>query len=149
MWNEELTGYVPTESKEQETVFAWANIMELIEPRLELLHHVPNGGFRKKGTAARMKAEGVKAGVPDIFLPVPAKRYHGLYIEMKKRDHSNGLSKIQRQWIGMLREQGYKAEVAYGCDEAIEMICQYLDIEDYRNVDIDDFRMRSNYENDR
>lgn len=132
MNNDPFQNYVPAESKEQETVFAWSNVMELIEPRLELLHHVPNGGFRQKGTAARMKSEGVKAGVPDLCLPVPAHGFHGLYIEMKKRDHSNGLSRMQRHWIEMLRDQGFKAEVAYGCDEAIRIICEYLGIEDYR-----------------
>lgn len=122
-------GYTPTESDEQKFVFTWAWFQEIYEPRLGLLHHIPNGGLRQKATAARMKAEGVKAGVPDLCLPVPAHGFHGLYIEMKKRDHSNGLSRLQRNWIDMLREQGYKAEVAYGADEAIDILCEYLSIE--------------------
>lgn len=123
-------GYVPTESDEQEFVFKWARIQEIFDPRLELLHHIPNGGYRQKATAARMKAEGVKAGVPDLCLPVPAHGFHGLYIEMKKRDHSNGLSRLQRDWIENLRDQGYKAEVAFGADEAIKIICDYLMIKE-------------------
>ena len=121
-------GYIPTESEEQRAVFEWAAIQCLLDPRLLLLFHIPNGGLRNKATAVRMKAEGVKAGVPDLCLPVPAGIYHGLFIEMKKRDRSNGLSKEQRNWISMLRSQGYRAEVAYGADDAIRMIEEYLDM---------------------
>lgn len=50
---------------------------------LALLHHIPNGGARSKATAGRLKAEGVKAGIPDICLPVPKNGYGALYIELK------------------------------------------------------------------
>ena len=125
-----VENYVPSESEEQKTVFAWARFMETKEPRLELMYHTPNGGYRAPGTAARMKEEGVKAGVPDICLPVPACGFHGLYIEMKKRDHSNGPSREQSRYISMLRDQGNRVEIAYGCDAAIDIICEYLDIKE-------------------
>lgn len=35
----------------------------------KLLFAVPNGGFRNKATAGKMKAEGVVAGVSDILYP--------------------------------------------------------------------------------
>ena len=118
--------YIPSEGEEQAAVFEWANVMCLREPRLELLYHIPNGGLRNKATAARMKAEGVKAGVPDLCLPCPAGDHHGLYIEMKKRDHSNGPTKEQRNWIEWLRAQGYRVVVCYGADEAIGILEEYL-----------------------
>ena len=37
-------------------------------------------------TGAQMKAEGVKKGFPDIELSVPRRRFHGLYIELKRRE---------------------------------------------------------------
>ncbi len=61
-------------------------------PSLSLMHAIPNGGARgndsqtNKIRGAMLKAEGVKKGVPDIFLPVPLNGYHGLYIEMKVAD---------------------------------------------------------------
>ena len=122
-------GYVPTESDEQELLIRWTEFMETQEPRLQLLYAIPNGGWRHPGTAARLKAEGVKAGVPDLCLPVSDGIFHGLYIEMKKRDHSNRPTKEQTRWIKLLTEQGYRVDVAYGADEAINILCEYLSIE--------------------
>ena len=54
-----------------------------------LLMSIPNGGWRKKATAAKLKQEGAVAGVPDLLLAHPSNGYHGLWIEMK-----NGKKKI-------------------------------------------------------
>ena len=125
---ERLYGYVPTESDEQEMLFQWVALAGRAVPDLGLLYHVPNGGFRNKVTGARLKKEGVKAGVPDLFLPVPTDLYHGLYIELKKRDFSNKPTQSQKWWIAALRKKGYRVEVCYGADEAIGAICDYLGI---------------------
>lgn len=71
------------ESVEQKLVVEWARRAECTWPEIALLHHIPNGGQRDKAVAAKLKTEGVKAGVPDLCLPVPRGKYHGLYIEMK------------------------------------------------------------------
>ena len=125
-----MNTYIPTESEEQITVFEWAAVMEQRYPELAMLYHIPNGGLRNKATAARLRAEGVKAGVPDLCLPVPRSGYHGLYIEMKKRDGSNRATKEQRQWIDELQAHGYRAPVAYGSDEAIGVLEECLGISD-------------------
>ena len=44
-------------------------------PDLELLYHVPNGGSRNKAEASKLKRMGVRAGVPDLVLPVPRAGY--------------------------------------------------------------------------
>ena len=67
-----------SESQEQQALFEWAELSKRCFPELELLFHVPNGGARSKATAGRLKAEGVKPGVPDLCLPVPRGAYHGL-----------------------------------------------------------------------
>lgn len=61
---------VPTEAQEQMTLFSWAAMQSGKYPELNLLYHVPNGGSRHKAEAGRLRAEGVKAGVPDLCLPV-------------------------------------------------------------------------------
>ena len=72
-----------SEDTEQMSVMDWARWNQNAHPELELLHHCPNGGSRNKAEAVKLKQMGVKAGIPDLCLPVPMGVYSGLYIEMK------------------------------------------------------------------
>lgn len=119
------TELIPTEAEEQSTVISWAMAMEYKHPELALLHHCPNGGSRHRVEAARLKAQGVKAGVPDLCLPVPREGFHGLYIEMKRREHGT-VSEHQKKWLKALHDQGYCVSVCHGADEAIRLIETYL-----------------------
>ena len=67
-----------SEHAEQVALFKWAEFAAARWPELTLMHAIPNGGHRNKITAARLKAEGVRAGVPDICLPVARGGWHGL-----------------------------------------------------------------------
>lgn len=116
---------VPMESAEQRTLFEWARRMEGKWPELKLLYHIPNEGKRSARTGARMKAEGLRTGVPDVCLPVARGDHHGLYIELKRRKNSR-VTPEQLEWIADLVAQGYVAAVCRGCDEAIELIEGYL-----------------------
>ena len=116
---------VPTESEEQQALFQWAKLMQNMHPELELMYHVPNGGKRHIGTARRLKAEGVKSGVPDVCLPVSRGEYHGLYIELKRTKGSTK-SDNQEQWIEKLNTQGYCAILCYGWEDASRVILNYL-----------------------
>ena len=125
---------LPTEHEEQVTVVQWAAAHEHVEPFLGLLHAIPNAGAgAQKGQAGKMKAEGVKAGVPDLCLPVEGwddekwQRVPGLYIEMKRRKGGR-VSDDQRKWIEWLCEQGYRVEVCKGADAAIEVLREYLEM---------------------
>lgn len=69
------------ESIIQQTCVRW---FRMKYPQLALLlFAVPNGGARLRSEAAIMKAEGTMKGVADLLLLFPAKRFHGLCIEMK------------------------------------------------------------------
>lgn len=92
---------------------------------LNLLYHVPNGGSRHKAEAGRLRAEGVKAGVPDLCLPVARGQYHGLYIELK-RQRGGRTSDHQSEWLDALSAQGYKAALCYGWEQAAGTIIEYL-----------------------
>lgn len=116
----------PREGLEQATLFSWAQMQSWRWPELELMMHIPNGGKRSKSEAARFKAEGVKSGVPDIFLPVPRGGYHGLWIELKRREGGT-VSREQKEWIARLTEQGYRAAVCRGWEEASEEIKRYME----------------------
>ncbi len=143
-----------SEHNEQAMLFQVVQKYVAQYPVLKLLHAIPNGGIRpgfktknKLGkstwfspTAKKLKAEGVRSGIPDIFLPVarpvmyeiegyelPTKEtYHGYYLEMKFG--KNKLSDNQVYWIGQLEEQGYKCEVHYTWQAAWEGIKKYLGI---------------------
>ena len=90
-----------------------------------LLWAIPNGGRRDAVTGARLKAEGVLAGIPDLFLSWPANGRHGLFIELK-RQRGGKLSKSQQTAISALRNAGYRVEVCRGWVEAKQAIVDYL-----------------------
>lgn len=112
------------ESEAQQALFEWAALMRGVWPELELMYHVPNGGKRSQAEAARLKAEGVRAGVPDIVLPTARGGYFGLYIEMKTED--GRLSASQAAYIPKLEAQNYAVIVCRGFDEARNTIERYL-----------------------
>ena len=118
---------VPSESYEQETLFKWMELQMKKRPELKLCFHIANGGSRGKAEAARFKAEGVKAGVPDLFLPVAKGGYHGLWIELKRLDGGK-ISAVQKGWIAALQDQGYAAIVCSGWVQASETIMKYLNL---------------------
>lgn len=117
---------VPTEAQEQITLFRWAEMQSGKYPELKLLYHVPNGGSRHKAEAGRLRAEGVKAGVPDLCLPVARGGCHGLYIELK-RQRGGRTSDLQTGWLEALMKQGYQVEVCKGWEAAAKTIIQYLE----------------------
>ena len=89
------------------------------------LFAIPNGGARHIGTALKLKAEGVTAGVSDLFLMIPANGLHGLFLEMKA-DKSARLQQNQIDFLNLAESMGYGAEVAYGFQEAQKIIQKYL-----------------------
>jgi len=114
-----------SESQEQIYLFQWAELNRRRMPELGLLFHVPNGGKRSMATARRLKAEGVKAGVPDLCLPVARGGWHGLFIELKRAGGGRATEQ-QREWIGALEKEGYRAVVCHGWEAAAEELARYL-----------------------
>lgn len=119
---------IPTESQEQVSLFAWADVAKSTTPELEWLFHVPNGGARHPVAAARLKLEGVKAGVPDLLLLVPRGGFHGLAVELKRRKGGYA-SAEQKKWLQALTAAGYKAVVCKGWEDARDTIMEYLRLE--------------------
>lgn len=99
-------------------------------PALGRLYAIPNGGYRDKITAGKLKAEGVKRGVPDVFLPMTCQKYAGLYVELKRpktdTQRAGTTSAEQDDWIGYLRSVGYAVAVAFNWREAAKQIEQYV-----------------------
>lgn len=153
-----------TEHSQQRALFAWANMAARFGfeaanddrsytiqghaasiagapvPALGRLYAIPNGGYRDKITAGKLKAEGVKKGVPDVFLPLTCPRFAGLYVELKRPkttkagvrksevvdQRAGTTSDEQDDWIGYLRSVGYAVGVAFNWREAAKQIEQYV-----------------------
>lgn len=98
-------------------------------PELELLYAVPNGGKRSIAVAGKLKAEGVRAGVPDIVLPVARGGHHSLYMEFKN-GNKGVVSPDQSAYISLLVEYGNAVMVVRSIDEAIDSILMYLNLRD-------------------
>ena len=103
---------IPSEAQEQA---AFIQYMRIKHPDI-LIFAIPNGGWRHKATAARMKAEGVIPGIPDLFVPE-----YKLWIEMKRRKGGT-VSAKQKGIMCELEMVGYVCRVCRGADEAIAVI---------------------------
>jgi hypothetical protein len=115
-----------TESEHQILLMCWAKKSALAgRPELDLLFHIPNGGSRSGREGVMFKAMGVKPGVSDLFLPV--KHWDGrggLWLEMKAEGGRE--SEDQIKWLNLMRSGGYEARLAFGWEEAVEAIKEYL-----------------------
>lgn len=114
------------EHQHQVNVINWSMIHRAEYPDLKLLHAVPNGGNRNEIEAKHLKDEGVKPGVPDLFLPVSRGKYHGLMIEMKT--DVGKTSDEQNWWIYELNKNGYFCEVCHGWESAVRIIEWYMNL---------------------
>lgn len=99
---------------------------------------IPNGGARGDNARSNMirgaalKAEGVKAGVPDVFVAWPYGGFAGLFVEMKRpadreKDRAKGrLGDAQEPWHDKLMVRGYALAVCYTWEEALAAVKQYF-----------------------
>jgi hypothetical protein len=113
-----------SEHQEQCAVISWARAHEHVYPDLRWLAAIPNGGHRHKAVAAKLKAEGVQRGVPDLMLTVPMNKYHGLFIELKYG--RNKPTDNQITWLAHLMLRDYFAVIACSAAEAIQVLEWYV-----------------------
>lgn len=98
-----------------------------------LITAIPNGGMRNVVVAKKLKAEGVKKGVPDILCFAhgwgsKGQPCNGLAIEMKRPEVRNRPSAVkpdQRAWLQALLEEGWDTCVCYSAEEAFDRLAQY------------------------
>lgn len=107
---------VPTEHEEQRAFVSWwrKSLPDV------LIYAIPNGGARGIKTGAKLKLEGVSAGVPDLEAPAMA-----LYIEMK-RQKGGSVSADQRVWHKYLDECGYTVLTPRGAADAVGQVMAYI-----------------------
>lgn len=117
------------EHKEQVAVIQWWHLAhkQFRLPEFALFA-IPNGGHRHMLTAVRLKAEGVRSGIPDLFLAFAklderGNLFGGLFIEMKSKE---GTESTAQGDVRTYLTKYYQSVVAYGADEAISLIKAYL-----------------------
>lgn len=119
------------ESAHQCVVVEWAHWSLARYPELALLYAIPNGGRRDPREAARLRQEGVRAGMPDLCLPVARCGYHALFIEMKRPKvdgkRAGVVSEAQQDMQARLRHHGNLVLLCYSADQAIAALRAYLD----------------------
>jgi hypothetical protein len=122
---------LPTEHHEQVMLFQWLELMANKHPELAAAFAIPNaggysGGFRSNvARVQRMKREGVRSGVPDVFVPVPRGGFHGLFLELK-RQKGGSITPEQKAWHAVLIRHGYQVAVCKGFEAAKQAVESYL-----------------------
>lgn len=86
---------------------------------------IPNAGARSFATASYQKAEGLRSGIPDVFIPVPTKNAHGLFLEFKSA--TGVLSLQQEHYLYGLRKLQYACYVVVTAEEAKKLTLEYLE----------------------
>lgn len=114
------------EDAELMAFFDWIRIKEKQYPELSLIYHIGNERKTTPQAGARLKKKGVRKGVPDVCVPIPRNRCHGLYIEFKIKP--NKLTPEQKEFSSNLEKQRYAVCVAYSALDAISMIKEYLSL---------------------
>ena len=118
-----------TERQEQSALIAWANHMAAQIPGLAMLFAIPNQRIVPRGRRGwaylrSLKDQGLKPGIPDLFLAAPSGIHAGMFIEMK---YGRGkVSAAQQEWLDQLTFWGYYAVVARSFEEARDAILGYL-----------------------
>lgn len=108
------------ESRLQQACIKWVRYQY---PDL-IIYAIPNGGKRNAVTGAILKAEGVLAGVADLFVAKATKDYHGLYIEMKTAKGRQADS--QRAFEEAVTREGYRYELCRSFEQFVAIIRTYL-----------------------
>ena len=96
---------------------------------------VPNGGARHPAVAAKLKAEGVKSGVPDVLWPEARGAFIGLAIEFKHGDSNP--SKEQRERIDKLQRAGWLVAVCWSWEAGARLVQGYAGLLTVQNLTLE------------
>ena len=118
----------------QTAIVEWCAWNKHKYPELRLLYATPNQGVRSQSERASRQREGMKAGVPDLCLPVPRGQFGSLYIELKTRKGKTSLP--QKEYLKLLTKFGNLAVVCFSSSDAIKIITQYLGLNNENNNEL-------------
>lgn len=114
---------ISSEYQECLAYFKWAQYHPVLK---EYLIKIVNEGKRNAITGYRLQLIGLRAGLPDYYLPISNRNYNGLWIEMKVSKSFNKRNN-QDEWIEKLKKIGHYAIYAIGWQEAARVTMDYLE----------------------
>jgi hypothetical protein len=125
MTKSRMTNLIATEYRECEAFYSWAQLNPILKEML--IHHV-NEGKRTRFNGYKLKMIGMRKGVLDYQLPVPNKRWCGLWLEMKTTDKRYQTQPVeQKEWIEKLLKYKHYATFAFGWEDAARITTAYLE----------------------
>ena len=119
-----------SEATEHEALFDFLSRMEGRYPDVKWAFHTPNGEKRDKATAAKLKRMGVRAGVPDVLMPIMnaapigGEFFVGLAIELKVG--RNTVSDEQAAWLECLQLNGWATYICYDWVDAARILIRWV-----------------------
>jgi VRR-NUC domain len=127
-----LKAYVPPEQEDQKALVAWARTYCRL-PGIDMLYSVPNQvplhGPLRFAIVNWLKAMGLKNGVPDLVLACARGSWFGLYLETKRRGHTESdLTDEQKTWRKRLLDEGYQWRDWERFEEGKAIIEEYLSL---------------------
>ena len=108
------------ESKLQQACVKWFRL----QFRDVIIFSIPNGGSRHQKEVSKIKAEGVLAGVSDLFIMKGSRGFHGLFIEMKYG--KNKTTEAQDIFLEKAKKERFATAVCYSFEEFVKITTQYL-----------------------
>lgn len=119
----------PLEKAEQAALFQWRDAVKSQIIELRWLFAIPNGLWLADAYVRSAMQQGLTPGVSDVALLVPRGGYHGLLIEIKRRDATPCcVNPKQKEFLDFHTAQGFRAEWCKGWEAARDLIVQYLEM---------------------
>lgn len=117
------------EWREQEDIYKWTQTVQSLRGHVMM---IGNEGRRSLASAAVAKRMGLLSGVSDLFIAKPIGIYHGLWVEVKRNCTYTPAQRCTDHWKRQeafqqrMRSVGYAATFAFGAEDGIKKIQEYL-----------------------
>ena len=125
---ETVAAAIPSEHASQTALIQWWHFEALKRGLPEqILMAFPLAGVRTAAAGGRLKAEGMRAGTPDLLLAIPRGDRAGLWIEMKTESKRSKLGENQKVMLKILAKD-HATVVCRTTREAQAVITAYLEM---------------------
>lgn len=120
---------IASESQEQRALVRWLSYHPIVR---NYFMHITNEGKRDPITGQHLLQLGLKPGASDLFIYYPTKKYHGLFLEVKRNkkytpsEMKTESWNAQEKFINSVKSVGFAGEMCYGLEDGIAIVERYL-----------------------